>query len=154
MRRGQKRVRSPLIFQIDAAGVGTLFIWTGCRGFTGPVPLPLWIRAILIMEGQAHLGVRHQTTCELPLLFYWKSPGAFPDFLYLGVSSYFFFRGAFHFVSCWDLLSGMQQSVLKLLVLCTSCTLPSWGCFQFAGSLLFTLLVEEFTTFKTQSQAL
>jgi hypothetical protein len=36
-----------LIFQISA-GVGTLF--TGCRGFIGPVPPPLWIRVWVLFR--------------------------------------------------------------------------------------------------------
>jgi hypothetical protein len=40
----------PLIFQkITSAGIGTIFgevsVPKGCRGFIGPVPPPLWIRA-------------------------------------------------------------------------------------------------------------
>lgn len=46
--------RSSLIFQnavrlsLDAAsaGIGTLRFFSGCRGFIGPVPLPLWIRVV------------------------------------------------------------------------------------------------------------
>ena len=35
-------MHTPLIFQ-NTAGLGTIHK-VGCRGFTGPVPPPLWIR--------------------------------------------------------------------------------------------------------------
>jgi len=44
-------MRPPLIFQnsgdlavTPTAGIGTVPLQDGCRGFTGPVPPPLWIR--------------------------------------------------------------------------------------------------------------
>src|SRR3972149_1279708 len=35
----------PLIFQTRSAGFGTFRLRSGCRGFKGPVPPPLWISA-------------------------------------------------------------------------------------------------------------
>jgi hypothetical protein len=70
VRRGLGQTRSPLIFQNSSAGVGTLFLRTGCRGFIGPVPLPLWIRAIDYSVFQV---ITHKQQ---------KSPGAFPGLIY------------------------------------------------------------------------
>ena len=44
--------KASLIFQISelftlfSAGISTLSYAHGCRGFIGPVPLPLWIRTV------------------------------------------------------------------------------------------------------------
>jgi len=41
---GQYNKKQPLIFQIILPELAP-WLTPGCRGFTGPVPLPLWIRA-------------------------------------------------------------------------------------------------------------
>jgi hypothetical protein len=61
-RRGFEKTISPDLSYLPgflSAGIGTIrtpaptagsaFVFAGCRGFTGPVPPPLWIRALNIL---------------------------------------------------------------------------------------------------------
>jgi hypothetical protein len=83
-----------------------------------------------------------------------KAREHFPGLSFSWVSSFSYFQGALHFVS-WAvrLDTGMPQSVLKLLASAHHAHVHHSSYFQSIRHVSFTLLVENITTFKDQSQA-